>query len=299
MIFFLNICYGHIIFADFISFCRAEVSESSNQSNNVEMLELPGKKKVRKLYSIISENWNLATRIDKKALDKSKEAYEMMANEEDLMVKRELMEKAREFIQVKFRTLDVTDHLYELKDFWKVPHGRPLLSSWFEWVTGGSDEGWLEAKMDLNLEPVLAVVKEIIGNKKGELWVHHYETERLKSEAEYGNLTMLWVFLIREWSSLYQEKPHRVIYIQEEDSNKETAANLPFVHVRKIQCPGEDFVNRALVSVKCGTSLLFEDVGLSGALSAVIEIYFVFNLCFDAQVDDSLNFIQRILGGFG
>ena len=39
-----------------------------------------------------------------------------------------------------------------------------------EWVTGGSEEGWLEITVEKNLDAVIKVVSEIISEKKGELW---------------------------------------------------------------------------------------------------------------------------------
>ena len=49
----------------------------------------------------------------------------------------------------------------------------------------------------------------------------------------------------------------------------------------------------------CGSTLVFENVGFGAALACIVEISFIFNLCYDKDADSTLNFIQRILAGFG
>ena len=152
----------------------------------------------------------------------------------------------------------------------------------------------MQATIEENLEPVLIVVKEILGDKRGNLWIEKYEQIRLKEETENGNETMVWIFLLREWSSLYHDQPHRVVYVEGEDGSRE-ASTLPHVHVRVVSKPCEDF-SQVIVSVKCQNTVIFEDIGLSAALAAIVEIYFSFNMEFDSDGDATLNFIQRILG---
>ena len=144
---------------------------------------------------------------------------------------------------------------------------------------------------------VSPVVKEIVADKKGKLWQEKYDRLVVQADLETGNQMLVWVFLLREWSELYGEKPHRIVYLEGEDSSAEVS-QLPYVHVRNVSQPGGDF-NRVIVSVMFGSTLIFEDIGLPGALAAVIEIYFSFNLCYDTQADSTLNFIQRIIAGFG
>ena len=172
------------------------------------------------------------------------------------------------------------------------------MSSWFEWLTGGSEEGWLGATIEKNLEAVLIVVSEIISDRKGELWDAKLAEMTANAQANNGNDTMIWVFMLREWAKMYKEKPHRIIFIDGED-NLTDVSNQPYVHVRVVPQPGQDYDEKVLVSVMCGTTMVFEDVGLSAALASVIEICFIFNMCYDKDADSTLNFIQRVLGGFG
>ena len=138
------------------------------------------------------------------------------------------------------------------------------------------------------------MVKEILSEKRGNLWEEKFEGIKNKAEIENGNQTIAWVFLLREWSSLYNEKPHKVFYLEGEDGEKE-APSLPHVHIRVVNKPCEDY-SQVLVSVRSNDTMIFEDIGLSAALAATLEIYFVFNLCYDSEGDTTLNLIQRILG---
>ena len=118
------------------------------------------------------------------------------------------------------------------------------------------------------------------------------------AEANNGNMSMVWVFLLREWSKMYKEKPHRVIFIEGVDSLQDIS-NAPFVHIRKLSQPGDDFGERIIASVMCGNTMVFEDIGLSAALASLIEICFIFHLCYDKDGDATCYFIHRTLGGFG
>ena len=263
-----------------------------------DLLDFSSSKKTRKFYSILPERWNLAEKIEEEMYLKSEQAYQNISGEEDISVKKGILEDAREYLQVQFRTMEVGGHIYSHKDFWELPHGPILVSSWFEWLTGGSEEGWLGATIEKNLEPVLKIVAEIISDKKGSLWDDKLAETTNNAEVNNGNNSLVLVFLLREWSKLYKEKPHRVVFIEGEDDVQDISKQ-PFVHVRKVPQLGEDYEERIILSVMVGSTMVFEDIGLSSALACVIEICFIFNLCYDKDADNTLNFIQRTLGGFG
>ena len=97
---------------------------------------------------------------------------------------------------------------------------------------------------------------------------------------------------------MYKEKPYSVVYVDGEDGMEEVSKQ-PYVHVREVSQPGEDFIKKVVISVMCGNAIIFEDIGFSSALASVIEISFLFNLCYTREGDSTLNFVQRVLGGFG
>ena len=228
----------------------------------------------------------------------SAQEYQKLADATNIEDKKEILEKAREYLQIQFRTSEVGSHIYSHKDFWMLPHGLLLVSFWFELVTGGSKEGWLCATVEKNLEPVLVVVSEILIDKKGDLWKNRFDEVMINADANNGNTIMVWVFLIREWAKMYKEKAQRVIFIEGEDHIQEMSKQ-PFIHIRRVAQPGEDYDQKIVASVMCGSTLVFEDVGFGAALACIVEISFIFNLCYDKDADSTLNFIQRILAGFG
>ena len=103
-------------------------SSTVKSTSQTDVLDFPARTKKRKVYGLIPERWNLAEKISKEEL--------------------QILENSREYLQVKFRTLEVGDHVFSFKEFWSLPHGLTLLSSWFQWVTGGSDDGWLCATIE-------------------------------------------------------------------------------------------------------------------------------------------------------
>ena len=262
------------------------------------MLIQTGGKRRRRFYSIIPERWNLAEKIDKKKYSDSEEAFRKMIGEEDFDNRKKILETARDYLQVQFRTLEIGDHIYKNKEFWSLPHGPMLVSAWFEWFTGGSVDGWLAGTMEKNLESVVIVISEIMSDKKGEMWDAQLKGVTDNSLAFLGNEVMVWVYVLREWAKMYKEKPNKIIFITNVDISADMS-NQPFVHIRKVPQQSDDYDKKVIVSVMCGPTMMFEDVGFSAALALVIEITFIFNLCYDKEADSTMNFIQRIIGGFG
>ena len=279
-------------------FRQETTSSSLPSSRKSEILDFAVGKKYRKLYSIIPEKWYIGSKIEKKKYQEYERGFASINNLEEYGEIKELIEKNREFLQIQFRTLEIGDHVFKFKGFWKLPHGLLNVSSWFEWLTGGSDEGWLQATMEKNIDVVLKVIGIIIAEKKGDLWSTKLEEIKLRSQVENGNDTMTWVFLLREWTKIYKEKPQKVIFLEGEDSIQDISEQ-PHINVRKITQPGGDFSERIVISLKCGNLVLFEDIGLCAALSSLIEVCFIFHVEYDKDGDSMCNFIQRTLGGFG
>lgn len=239
---------------------REEITHPTSSTSNKpqeDLLDLSGGKKTRKFYCIVPERWNLAEKMTKEEFLENEKEYLKIAGEEDIDLKKIIIDKSKPYLQSQFRTLEIVDHVYKHKDLWQQPHGPVLISFYFEWLTGGSGEHWLGASIDKNLEPVLAVVSEIILNKKGELWGNKLEEVNNNAVLQTGNDSLLYIFLLREWSKLYKEKPHRVIFVEDEDSTQDVSKT-PYVHVRKISQAGEDYEKKVIVSVMSGGRMIFE-----------------------------------------
>ena len=260
---------------------------------------MSGGKKIRKFYVLVADRWNLADKIEKDRFLEYKNKYFEIVGVEDLAEKKTIVAASREYLQPQFRRLEIREHILEHKEFWALPDGPLLVSSQFEWVTGGSGGiGWLAATIQGNLQAVLEIVIEVMSAKLGEVWKNMLEKIEESAELVNGNEVMVMVFLLREWTRMYKEKPSHLIFLEGEDVVKDVS-DQSYVHVREVHQPGEDFEKKVVISVMSGNTMIFENIGFSEALAAVIEIYFIFNHCYDRDVDSSLNFIQRVLGGFG
>ena len=254
---------------------------------------------MRKFYELVPERWNLAEKIEKDKFLEYKKKFLEIIGEEDLGEKKGILAASREYLQPQFRMMEIREHILEHKEFWALPHGPLLVSSQFEWVTGGSGGvGWIAATIQGNLKAVLEIVGEVIAAKLGEVWKKMFEKIKQTAELVNGNEVMVMVFLLREWCRMYKEKPSHVIYLEGEDDVKDVSVQT-YVHVREVLQPGEDFEKKVVVSVMNGNTVVFDDIGFSEALAAVVEIYFIFNHCYDKDADSTLNFIQRVIGGFG
>ena len=120
-----------------------------------------------------------------------------MALEEDLEKKKNMLEDCREFLQIKFRTLDPGSHIQSLKTFWEMPHGPEMLSAWFEWVTtDGSRDGCLRVTIEENFESVFKMIQSFLSDIKGEVWDHKFEEVCNNAQANNGNEVMIKIFLL-------------------------------------------------------------------------------------------------------
>ena len=110
---------------------------------------------------------------------------------------------------------------------------------------------------------------------------------------------MLKVFIIRELARSWSNSAEKLIFIQGED-DLEKASNQPFIHVLKVSQTGEkDYEEDLVISVRAGTTTVFDHVSLTAGLASVIQLCFVFHLLYPSDSDDIFNYVQRIVARFG
>lgn len=180
-----------------------------------------------------------------------------------------------------------------------MPHGVKLLSVWFEWLVSGSKEGNLRKSITEHIDGVMILVQNYLEDKKGDVWRKRFEDIDKDCKENFGNTNLLHVFLIRELGKSWGNKSEKLIFIEGQDDLK-NISNQPFIHCVKVHQPGEsDYEDSLLFSVRVGTTVVFEEVALTQALAAVIQLSFVFNLMYPVEADDLFNFLQRVLASFG
>ena len=256
------------------------------------------KKNPRKFYGISPEKWNLASKLTQEEFERSA-AFFSNIEELEYEDKLEVLSKARNFLQINFRKEDPSSHLIKLSSFWKMPHGPKLLSEWFEWLVDGSKDGDLVKSIEDHIDPILRMVEKFLENKKGDDWAKKVEEVENNCTVNYGNTLLFQIFLIRELAKSWGNKGEKLIFIEGKDDIK-NMSNQPFVHAVKLNRPGEnDYEDAVVFSVRVGSSLVFDDVSLTQGLASVIHLSFVFNLLYPTDCDDLFNFTQRILCNFG
>ena len=262
-------------------------------------VDFSAKKQPRKFYAIQPEKWNLAKKLAQKDYD---EAYKLFSTLDDLdsvMCKQEVLEASREFLQIGFRNEDPSVHLIKYSQFWKQPDGLVLISGWFEWLVGGSKDGDLSRSISDHLDLVLKMLSTYLTEKKAEGWGKCMQDIENESVRKHGNLHMYQVALIRELATAWGNKGEKLIFIEGKDLVK-NMSDQPFIYAVEVHNPGSgDYDFSTVFSVRVGSTLVFEDITLTEALAAVIQISFSFNLLYPQDADDVFNFVQRILANFG
>ena len=258
-------------------------------------------KKVRRIYGISAEKWFLAKKLSQQEYEMSEANFTKLSEvgDHDVDAINECLESAREFVQIHFRKEDPSSHVLKLKVFWKVPNGLIILNSWFEWLVGGSDNGNISNTIEEKIDDVMIIIDKILGDQKGDEWVKQARDMENSCREKNGNSIMFYVYLLRELAKSWKNQPEKVIFIEGEDDLKD-ASNQPFLHIVKVPQDGLlDNVESIVISVRVGTTMIFEDVSLCQGLAAMIQITFSFNLLYPSQADDIFNFLQRTLARFG
>ena len=242
----------------------------------------------------------MGSKISQEDFDKSEAKYlEISEAGDDIDKIIECAKNATTFLQIQFRNEDPSTHINKLKLFWKMPHGPRLLSHHFEWLVDGSRDSDLAFSIEDHIDPVLKMTAKILGDKKGDAWNRQLEEVENNSRTKNGNDIMINVFIIRELAKSWKNNPEKLIFIQGEDDIKNVSSQ-PYVNILKIDQLGEnDFEEAIAVSVRVGTTTIFDEVSLTQGLAAVIQLCFVFHLLYPSDADEIFNFVQRLLAKFG
>ena len=180
-----------------------------------------------------------------------------------------------------------------------MPYGPKLLSNHFEWLVDGSRDGDLAFSIEDHIDMVLNMTAQILGEKKGNVWIRQLEEVQNNSRVKHGNELMSQVFIIRELAKSWKNNPAKLIFVEGEDSMSDVSSQ-PYVNILKVDQPGEgDYDERIIVSVRVGTTTIFDGVSLTQGLAAVIQLCFVFHLLYPSDADEIFNFVQRLLAKFG
>ena len=257
-------------------------------------------KKPRKFYAVSSEKWYMGSKISQEDFDASEAAFLAIVEAgEDIEKILACLEDARVFVQIQFRSEDPSAHITKNRIFWKMPYGPKLLSNHFEWLVDGSRDGDLAFSIEDHIDMVLNMTAQILGDKKGKDWINQLEEVQNNSRTRNGNEIMSRVFIIRELAKSWKNNPAKLIFVEGEDSMSNVSSQ-PYVNILRVDQTGEgDYDEAIVVSVRVGTTTIFDGVSLTQGLAAVIQLCFVFHLLYPSDTDEIFNFVQRLLAKFG
>ena len=263
--------------------------------------ENPGKKKKmkKKGYCLSGEKWNIDIGATRKEKEEAKKEFKRFSDADSIKEKRDALMNAVVFIQKQFREMEPSQTVEDLSSFWEG--GPEIMSDWFEWLVGGSKDGSLAATASLQMIKVLNITEKYIIDKRGEEF--EKELNRLNEEVRgvNGDSTMYQVFLIRDLAKLFKNKPEKFIFIDGKDDKKSGPdEKYPNIYITKQNTFGEgDFEEKIVMNLRIGDKIIWKDISLPEALAGVIQIFFSFNMLYPVDLDDILQFTERILCNFG
>ena len=266
-------------------------------ADNDEVFQPKIKKK--KGYCLSSEKWSIDVGASKATKDDALKKFMKLEEAGTLQEKKDLVREAQIFIQKQFRTLEPSQSVEDLRSFWAG--GPEILSEWFEWLVGGSELGSLSLSATKQLNKILNIVEAFVVFKRGEAFEKELKQVREKAKVENGNILMYQIFLLKDLAKLFKNKPVKMIFVDGTDDKKLGPEEKdPNIFITKQQSFGEDeYEEKVSINLRIGDKIIWRDVNLTEALAGIIQIYFSFNLLYPAEVDDMLQFLERIVCKFG
>ena len=99
----------------------------------------------------------------------------------------------------------------------------------------------------------------------------------------------------------FKNKPAKLIFLdgldEKKDGPDETDPNILIIKQNTFGMAEYD--QMVSVHLRIGDKTVFSDISLPEALAGVIQIHFCFNTLYSPDLDDSLQFVERILCVFG
>jgi len=244
------------------------------------------KKRIKTAYCISKEKWIIDASANQAEKEEAAKHFLNLDFVTTIAEKKELVKASRVFIQSQFRELDPGQAVEDLQSFWSP--GPEILSSWFEWLTGGSRQGSLAVTAAQQMARVLHIVEQFLLAKKG----NHVVREKRK---ENGSDILHQALLIRQLGTFFKNKVDKLIFI-DGSSPAGPEETDPNILITKQNSLGQA---EASAHLRIGDKIVFSDISLAEALAGVIQIYFCFNLLYPQELDDILQVVERILCCFG
>ena len=279
-------------------FSRKSVKRPSSSLDGSSESRPESGKRMKKVYCITAEKWNLGLNSTKQEKDEGRASFRKISEVDTEEEKMQMTLSSAAFIQEQFRELQPSQAVEDLK---VLLSDKNLLSLWFEFMVSGSKDGSLAVSVDLQMPKVISIVEQYLLSKKGSDFEGRMNGAKEIAELHCGNDVDYKVFLLRELGILFKNKPEKLIFLDGVD-DKSVGPNdqQPNVFITRQNTMGMDeYEEKVEVSVRIGDKVLFKGVGLSQAIAACIQLHFIFNMHYPQEADDLSQFCQRILCNFG
>ena len=281
-------------------FLRQGVTRPSvGNDKSIKALGLAVSKKKSKTYALNGDKWRLGSEASKEEKEFALQHYMKLEDEGSLEGKLKLIKEARPFIQGKFEQSQPSQAVEDLQEFWKG--GPKILSSWFQWISDGSEEDSLAAIVSRQTVKVMNLVEQFLMSKKEADYERELATVKETTDRHFGNDIFYKIYLIQELAKVFKNEKEKVIFIDNRDDKKcGPGEQEPNIFVIKKDSLGQvEYDKIVILSLRIGEKIVFKDISFAEAVAGLIELYHVFNLQYPAKSDDTYQFLQRIFCSFG
>ena len=235
-------------------------------------------KKVRKIYGMSKDRWNMASNASKADLEVAEMKISELERCEELEKKKELITEGATFLQKMFSTEEPSHIVDNLPGFFSG--GPLLLQHWMSIMSEDSSD--LVSKTEEQMKKVCSLIENFLLEKKEDTFELILNARKAQSLAKYGNETDYILYLLTELAKWFKDKPSKIFVEDGKDEEPSPEKQTPniLITVRRNPDRQSDYEMDFWLKVCIGDKVLFTNLQLPEALASLISLFFVMNLSY-------------------
>ena len=271
---------------------RPVISRETHTANSDSFAKF---KKVRKIYGLKKEKWNIGASASKSALENAEYKVGLLVGADSIDEMKILVTEGAVYLQKVLSTEEPSKVVENLSGFFAG--GPVLLQHWLGFMT--EEEVNLISQAEEQTAKLSNLMENFLINKKEESFSSVLLESKKTSIERFGNESSHILFLIREVGKVLKDDPSKVLVY---DGTEETVdSQLPNILIteRRSLDRNTDYEYELILKVRIGVKVIYPSVSLPEAIASLISLFFIMNLEYPNMADNVLNLLQRYYLVFG
>ena len=272
-----------------ISKVKSKVCPKSNNSTKPKL--------ARKVYGLDENKWNMSSFASASDIEEAKLKVSELEKSDIYEEKLRLVSEGSLYLQKLFSSEEPFKVVEEIQGFFK---GGPELLQYWLGIVSNENVNLIE-KAEIQLRKVSLLIERFLVEKRERDFEVMLQKEKDQSLKVFGNETAYILLLIREIATFFKDKASKVFVEDGKHDDPQPDLNTPnlLISERVNHDPKSDYSHEILIRVRVGEKVLFPHVSLPSALASLVSLFFLWNLKYPVEMDNTMNLIQRYMCVFG